>query len=266
MGYLRNKIGYLRENYPKILKLAFKIFLGGILFSLLSVISLRFIPVWVTPLMLIRCVEQVFNSKEVKLDKTWVPIEEISFNLQKSVISSEDPKFLEHNGFDFEAIAKAIEANKHRKVKMGASTITQQTAKNVFLYPSRTYIRKAFEAYFTVLIEFLWGKNRILEIYLNVIELGPGIYGAEAASRHYFKKSAKFLTQGEAATLAAILPNPRKWNPVRPTNYVIKRTNFVHRNLRNIGPSYFKPLKEAQKPAEKKSEGKKKTKKKIKNS
>lgn len=262
MGYLRNKIGKLRGNYPKILKLGLKIILGLFLSSFISVLLLRFIPVWVTPLMLIRCGEQLIDGKEIRLRKDWVPIEEISFNLQKSVISSEDPKFLEHNGFDFEAIAKAIEANKHRKVKIGASTITQQTAKNVFLYPSRTYIRKALEAYFTVMIELIWGKNRILEIYLNVIELGPGLYGAEAASLHFFKKSARYLTQSEAATLAAILPNPRKWNPVRPTNYVIKRTNFVHRNLRNIEPGYFQPLKEAQKPDVKKIDKKKKKKKK----
>lgn len=262
MGYVRSSFHYVNENRTKILGWILKGIIGLFLLSLLWVISLRFIPVFATPLMFIRTVEQVFSDQEVRWRKTWVPIEEISFNLQKSVISSEDPKFLEHDGFDFEAIMKAIEANKKRKVKMGASTISQQTAKNVFLYPSRTYIRKAFEAYFTVLIEFFWDKNRILEVYLNVIELGPGIYGAEAASQHYFKTSAKRISMSQAQILAAILPNPRKWNPVHPTNYVLKRRNFVGRNLRNIGPEYFQPLKEAQTPSPAKKEEKKKRKRK----
>ena len=132
-------------------------------------------------------------------------------------------------------------ANKRSKVKMGASTISQQTAKNVFLYPSRTFIRKGLEAYFTVLIENIWDKRRILEVYLNVIELGPGIYGAEAAAQHYFQKSARNLAQGEAQLFAAILPNPRKWNPKRPTNFVLRRRNFIKRNLALLGHSYFKP-------------------------
>jgi monofunctional biosynthetic peptidoglycan transglycosylase len=261
MGYVRNGIGWVNQNKLKLVKWVSLGVLGIFLSSLFWVMSLRFVPVYFTPLMFIRSVEQVFNDQEFRMKKTWVPIEDISFNLQKSVISSEDPKFLEHDGFDFEAIMKAYEANKHRKVKMGGSTISQQTAKNVFLYPSRTYFRKALEAYFTVLIEFFWDKNRILEVYLNVIELGPGIYGAEAASEHYFKMKAKNLSMPQSQILAAILPNPRKWNPVKPTNYVIKRKNFVSRNLRNIGPQYFQPLKEAQTHPEPKKEEKKKRKK-----
>jgi monofunctional biosynthetic peptidoglycan transglycosylase len=158
------------------------------------------------------------------------------------VIASEDPKFLSHNGFDFEAIARAIDANKKRRIKMGASTISQQTAKNVFLYPSRTYWRKGLEAYFTLLMETFWNKKRILEVYLNVIELGPGIYGAEAAARYYWKKPATKLNLDEAQLFAAILPNPRKWNPKRPTNFVLRRRNFIKRNLVLLGHSYFKPL------------------------
>lgn len=183
------------------------------------------------------------DGKWVPVNKDWVPIEEISPHLQKAVIASEDPKFLSHYGFDFEAISRAIEANKKRKIKIGASTITQQTAKNVFLYPSRTYFRKGLEAYFTVLMELLWDKKRILEVYLNVIELGHGVYGAEAAAQYYWKKPATKLTQGEAQLFAAILPNPRRWNPKRPTNFVLRRRNFIRRNLVLLGQSYFQPLK-----------------------
>lgn len=248
MGYVRRGFSYVRENQLKIYQWIVKgiaCFFAG---TLLMVILLRWIPVVITPLMVIRSIEQMWNGKDVRMDKTWVPIEEISFNLQRSVISSEDPKFLEHNGFDFDAIAKAIEANKTRKIKMGASTISQQTAKNVFLWPSRSYIRKAFEVYFTMLIEFVWGKNRILEVYLNVIELGPGIYGAEAAAHYYFKARAKDLSLYQASSLAAVLPNPRRWNPVQPSNYIQRKQNFVRTNLRSFEPGYFQPLREAQKP------------------
>lgn len=182
------------------------------------------------------------DGKWVSIHKDWTPLEEISPHLQKAVIASEDPKFLHHYGFDFEAILKAIDANKKRKIKMGASTITQQTAKNVFLYPSRTFLRKGLEAYFTLLIELIWDKRRILEVYLNVIELGPGVYGAEAASQYYWNKPSKRLSQGEAQLFAAILPNPRRWNPKRPTNFVLRRRNFIRRNLNLLGQTYFKAL------------------------
>lgn len=242
-------MGYIRRGYAKakpILKKIRKIFFWGMFAfvggSFITVFLYRWLPIYTTPLMLIRAVEYKLEGKSVPLHKKWVPIEEISPHLQKSVIASEDPKFLYHNGFDFEAIARAIEANKIRKHKVGASTITQQTAKNVFLYPSRTYFRKALEAYFTLLIETLWDKKRILEVYLNVVELGPGIYGAEAAAQYYWKKPAIKLTQGEAQLFAAILPNPRQWNPKRPTNFVLKRRNFIRKNLTLLGHSYFKAL------------------------
>jgi len=204
-------------------------------------VVLKWFPVYVTPLVLIRSGEYALNGKWVSIQKDWVSLEEISPHLRKAVIASEDPKFLSHSGFDFEAIAKAIDANKRRKIKMGASTISQQTAKNVFLYPSRTYLRKGLEAYFTVLIEKIWDKRRILEVYLNVIELGPGIYGAEAAAQYYYNKPARDLSQGEAQLFAAILPNPRRWNPKKPTNFIVRRRNFIRRNLALLGHSYFKP-------------------------
>ncbi len=242
-------MGYIRRGFKKAgpaLKVAKKAALWGTIgffvSTIATVVLLKWVPVYYTPLVFIRTIEYGFQGKWVPVQKDWTPIEEISPHLQKAVIASEDPKFLSHNGFDFEAIAKAIDANKRRKVKMGASTISQQTAKNVFLYPSRTYLRKGLEVYFTVLIEALWGKKRILEVYLNVIELGPGIYGAEAASAHYYAKASRKLNPGEAHLFAAILPNPRKWSPKRPTNFVLRRRNFIRRNLVLLGHSYFKPL------------------------
>lgn len=242
-------MGYIRRGWRKAvpaMKLAKKVaFWGTVGFfvsTVATVILLKWVPVYYTPLVFIRAAEYVTEGKWVSIQKNWTPIEEISPHLQRAVIASEDPKFLSHNGFDFEAIAKAIDANKRRKIKMGASTISQQTAKNVFLYPSRTYLRKGLEVYFTVLIETFWGKKRILEVYLNSIELGHGIYGAEAASEHYYGKTASKLNPAEAHLFAAILPNPRKWNPKRPTNFVLRRRNFIRRNLVLLGHSYFKPL------------------------
>ncbi len=242
-------MGYIRRGFRKAapaLKTAKKVVLWGVVGFFVStvatVVLLKWVPVYYTPLVFIRTLEYGLEGKWVPIQKDWTPIEEISPHLQKAVIASEDPKFLSHNGFDFEAIAKAIDANKRRKVKMGASTISQQTAKNVFLYPSRTYVRKGLEVYFTVLIEAIWDKKRILEVYLNVIELGPGIYGAEAAAAHFYAKSSLKLNPGEAHLFAAILPNPRKWSPKRPTNFVLRRRNFIRRNLVLLGHNYFKPL------------------------
>lgn len=242
MGYIRNGYRKAKPAMRMIRKIVlwsvFAFFAG----SFLLVAAYKWIPVYTTPLVILRAMEYGLEGKWVPINKKWVSIDEISPHLQKAVIASEDPKFLSHHGFDFEAIVKAIDANKRRKIKMGASTISQQTAKNVFLYPSRTYLRKGLEAYFTVLIENLWDKRRILEVYLNVIELGPGVYGAEAAANYYWKKSAQDLALGEAQLFAAILPNPRRWNPTRPTNFVLKRRNFIRRNLVLLGHSYFKPL------------------------
>lgn len=242
MGYVRKGWKKARPQIKKLQKACLWFAGGFFVMTFLWVFLLKWLPVYTTPLVFIRTIEYALDGKWVSIQKDWVPLEEISPHLQKSVIASEDPKFLTHYGFDFEAILRAIDANKKRKIKMGASTISQQTAKNVFLYPSRTYLRKGLEAYFTVLIELLWDKQRILEVYLNVIELGPGVYGAEAAALHYWNKPAMKLTMGEAQLFAAVLPNPRKWNPKRPTNFVLKRRNFIRRNLVLMGRSYFNPL------------------------
>lgn len=242
MGYIRSGFAKARPALGKIKKVILWSIAGFFISTSLTVLFYRWMPIFATPLVMIRTIEYALDGKWVSIHKDWTSLDEISPHLQRAVIASEDPKFLSHYGFDFEAIAKAIDANKRRKIKMGASTITQQTAKNVFLYPSRTYLRKGLEAYFTVLIETLWDKRRILEVYLNVIELGPGVYGAEAAANYYWNKPANKLTQGEAQLFAAILPNPRRWSPKKPTNFVLRRRNFIRRNLALLGHHYFMPL------------------------
>lgn len=208
--------------------------------SILSVIVFRFVPVPVTILMLQRCVEQKIDGKPMMLQKDWVSLDKISNNLQLAVVASEDQQFLWHNGFDFEAIEKAQKYNekqkKRKRNKMrGASTISQQTAKNTFLFPQRSYIRKGLEVYFTALIELLWSKERIMEVYLNVIEMGDGVYGAEAAAQYYFQKPASSLTAAEAARITAVLPNPIKYSAARPTPYILKRQRWILNQMRMWG-------------------------------
>lgn len=194
---------------------------------LLAVVAYKFIPVYYTPLMFIRVYEQVRDSKSIKLEHKWMPLKQIAQPLAQAVVASEDNLFLDHDGFDMIQIQKArADAEKGKRVR-GASTISQQTAKNVFLWPGRTYLRKGIEAYFTVLIEWIWGKERIMEVYLNSIEMGDGIYGAEAVAQAHFKKPAYKLTKAEAALIAATLPNPRKFNSAKPSPYMLKRQTKI---------------------------------------
>ena len=218
-----------------------RIALGLFALSIVSVLMFRFVPVPITPLMVIRCGEQVIDGQSLKLKKDWEPIEHISPQLVQAVVASEDNLFLTHHGFDFAAMEKAMQYNskKNGKKIKGGSTISQQTAKNVFLWPGRSYIRKGFEAYFTVLIELLWGKERIMEVYLNVIEMGDGIYGAEAAAQCFFKKPAARLNKSEAAALAAVLPSPLRWSPAKPTVYTLRREAWIMRNMGRIPPVHF---------------------------
>lgn len=183
----------------------------------------RFVPPPITWLM----IERLFEGKG--FDRRWRPIDEISPKLVRAVIAAEDARFCQHHGFDLEAIEKAMESNAKGKKLRGGSTISQQTAKNVFLWPDRSYVRKGLEAYFTVLIEVLWGKRRIMEVYLNSIEWGPGVYGAEAAAQKNFGVGADKLTAAQAARLAAILPSPLKWKAAKPGPYVRKRSGKITR-------------------------------------
>jgi monofunctional biosynthetic peptidoglycan transglycosylase len=215
----------------KIFKFVLKLILWLFVFSIAIVIVFKWVPVPITPLMLIRNVEQLHNNKPLVLKHDWVPIEEISKNIQLAVICSEDQNFLDHHGFDFEAIEKAMEHNqKGRKIK-GASTISQQTAKNVFLWPQRTWFRKGLEVYFTFLIELIWSKERIMEVYLNSIEMGNGIYGIQAASKYWFKKPAIKLNRYEAAAIAAILPSPLRYRANPASNYIEGRKNWIVRQM-----------------------------------
>ncbi len=189
--------------------------------------------------MLQRGIERKLEGKDWKIEKEWIKFEDLSDNLKKAAIAGEDVNFLKHWGFDFKAMENAYEKNQKSKRTIGGSTISQQTAKNVFLWPGRSYIRKAFEVYFTGLIELLWSKERILEVYLNVIETGDGLYGAEAASWNYYHKSAKSLTKPQAALLVAVLPNPRRWSPAKPTSYIYHKQSLILRNMRRLGKLPF---------------------------
>jgi monofunctional glycosyltransferase len=204
--------------------------------SIYFTITFSFIHPHLTPLM----VKRLFETNDPKYKKQfkhdWVPLSQISSNLVQAVVASEDNNFTEHFGFDFGAIEKARDHNKYHRRKRGASTISQQTAKNVFLWPARSYLRKGFEVYFTLMIETFWSKRRIMEVYLNMIEMGPGIYGAEAAARYYFHKPASKLTKAEAALIAASLPNPRKRNPCSPSSYMVGRQQKILSIMRMIGP------------------------------
>ncbi|MDR7128547.1 monofunctional biosynthetic peptidoglycan transglycosylase [Algoriphagus sp. 4150] len=218
-------------------RLIWKTTLWFLIVSVGLTVIYRFVPVPITPLMVIRVFEQAFDAdKEVRLQKDWVSFSSISKNAPQAVYASEDQKFLEHRGFDFEAMEKAWENNKKGRRVKGASTITQQTVKNVFLWPSRSYLRKGLEAYFTVLVELIWSKERIMEVYLNVIEMGDGIYGIEAASQVYFGKPASKLSRDQAALIAAVLPNPRRWSPAKPSSYIIGRQGWILRQMNNLPP------------------------------
>lgn len=205
--------------------------------SILAVVAYRFIPVYITPLMVIRC----FEKGELKMHHHWVPMDNISRHMPVAVMASEDQRFLLHHGFDYNAIEKAAVHNIKNKTgkKRGASTITQQTAKNVFLWPGRSWIRKGFEVYFTALIELIWSKQRIMEVYLNSIEMGDMIYGVDAVARYHFGKTASDLSRSECALIAATLPNPIRFSSKAPSGYVRLRQRKIEHEMKFI-PSFPK--------------------------
>lgn len=221
---------YLLYRYAKRIAL----FLFG--FLLLNILIFKYVPVPLTPLILLRTYEYILENDPVPLKKDWVSLDEISPNVIRAFIVAEDQKFFKHWGFDFEQILSAV------KEKRGASTITQQTAKNVFLWENRSWFRKGLEAIITPLLEFFWGKKRIIEVYVNIVELGKGVYGIEAASQHYFKKPASRLSLEEAVTLAAILPSPRKWAPPAPSRAREIKKAFIYRWLPYYPPAHFGPI------------------------
>ena len=204
--------------------------------TILSVVALRFVPVFFTPLMFIRLAEQVKEGRELRLSHHWVSLADMSEQMPIAVIASEDAKFKDHHGFDFKAIEHAAKRNmKHpEKQKLGASTISQQTAKNVFLWPGRSWVRKGFEVYFTALIELLWPKERIMEVYLNSIETGEGIYGVEAIARENWGLHASQLSREQCALIAVTLPNPRKFSSSNPSKYMRKRQQRILHEMKFV--------------------------------
>lgn len=223
----------LLRTIRKILRWSIGLFFAS---SLLAVIVYKWVPVPVTPLMLIRCCQQMSKGEKIRLKFHWVKLdEEITPELALAVVASEDQKFLSHNGFDLDAISVAWEERVEGKRKRGASTISQQTAKNVFLWPGGGWFRKGLEAYFTILIELIWDKHRIMEVYLNVIEMGDGIYGADALAWQHFGRSADRLTRANCALIAATLPNPLKYSSKNPSKYMLRRQTQIMQQMKNLG-------------------------------
>jgi len=202
--------------------------------TILAVMAYRFLPVYITPLMVIRCFQQVGRGESLTMHHHWVSFDKISPHMPVAVMASEDQRFLKHHGFDFGAIENAARHNIDGGRVHGGSTISQQTAKNVFLWPGRSWIRKGFETYFTFLIELMWGKHRIMEVYLNSIEMGDGIYGVDAVAEYHFNKRAVNLFRNECALIAATLPNPIKFNSAYPSEYIRKRQFQIEHEMRFI--------------------------------
>ena len=207
--------------------------------SILLVLLFRYMPVYTSPLMFIRAFEQVSRGEQIRWHHSWVDLDSISPDLPLAVMSCEDQNFLNHSGFDWEAIKKVVEERQEGQRYRGGSTISQQTAKNVFLFPTSStgklaWARKGVEAYFTVLIEFFWDKHRIMEVYLNSIEMGDGIYGAEAVAQQHFSRSASRLTRPNCALIAATLPNPLRFSSKEPSSYILRRQTSIMREMRHI--------------------------------
>lgn len=207
--------------------------------SILLVLAFRWVPPPGTALMVERKIESWSDHQPIKLQRTWRPWKELPDDLKMSVIASEDQKFSEHWGFDLGAIQAAMEHNEDGGKLRGASTLSQQVAKNLFLWSGRSWMRKGLEVWFTCLIELLWSKERILEVYLNSVEWADGVFGAEAAAQHHFGIAAPYLSTQQASQLAAVLPNPRVWSASRPSTYVARRAAWIREQVRQLGGSDY---------------------------
>lgn len=229
----------MKFQLRKTISIAKKVLIGLMLFSVFLILLMRWVNPWGSMLM----VERKIANWNINQQRIWKDWDQISDNIKIAVIAAEDQQFANHWGFDFKAINRALNYNKKNRKIRGASTITQQVAKNIFLWSSRNWIRKGVESWFTVWIELIWSKQRTLEIYLNSVEWGEGIFGIEAASRHYFGVSAKQLTKEQASLLAAILPNPRKWSPVNPNILTQKKAKWILGQMENLDTkTYLKKL------------------------
>lgn len=233
----------LKKFVKKLLKYILFTLVGLLLISVLLVLIMR----WVNPITSTLLVERKIASwrtnQHLIIQREWKGWYEISDDLKLAVISSEDQNFPYHHGFDMEAIEKALKHNTEGGNIRGASTISQQVAKNIFLWSDRSWFRKGLEVWFTAWIEVLWPKERILEVYLNSAEWGNGVFGAEAAAQYYFHISARQLNKKQASLMAAVLPNPRVWNPARPTDYINSRSSWIQKQMSNLGGNaYLKKL------------------------
>ncbi len=235
-----------RELLRRLWRLLAYAMIGGLLASIAAVATLRFVDPWTSAVIVNERVASWFDDKPgaLRIQRQWRDYDQISGQLALAVVAAEDQRFPEHYGFDFEQIQKAMDEAERGRRSRGASTITQQVAKNLFLWNGRSYVRKGLEAWFTLLIETLWPKQRTLEIYLNIAEFGRGIYGAEAAAQAFFHKPAKNLARSEAARLAAVLPSPRRYSAVNPGPYVQQRQQQIEAQMAALGGmSYLAPLK-----------------------
>ncbi|MBK8945330.1 MAG: monofunctional biosynthetic peptidoglycan transglycosylase [Ignavibacteriae bacterium] len=226
--------------FKKIWKIFLSLFLFFIITTILIVGIFRFLPIPTSSFIIQQKIKNVIdgNFESVKYD--WTDYDEISNSAKLAVIAAEDQKFFDHFGFDFQSIEKALKRNKKSKITRGASTITQQTAKNLFLWSDKSFVRKGLEVYFTLLLELIWSKDRILEVYLNVAEFGENVYGVQAAAKKFFKRDADKLTNQNAAMLAAVLPNPKKYKVNTLTNYRQRRVIWIQRQMRQLGEEILK--------------------------
>jgi monofunctional biosynthetic peptidoglycan transglycosylase len=228
-----------RRLGKRIWSVAWKLILLALIVPIIQVAILRFIDPPMTTMMFFKAVEHLFEGEQVFWSHDNVNADEMSRYMLMALVSAEDQRFWQHSGFDFKAIEEAQSYNeRHPNRNMrGASTISQQVAKNLFLPPWRNFVRKGVEAYYTVLIELMWPKHRILEMYANIVEVAPSVYGAQAGARHHFKKDASKLTANQAALMAAVLPNPERWSASKPTSYIRRRAARIQRQMAGIPAS-----------------------------
>ena len=236
----KKKLSKQKQVLQLIGRLTLKVVIIFFLISVVAVLTLKWIDPFTSSIMIQRKITSIFSSdKSSTINYSWVNYDDISVNAKLAVIAAEDQNFPYHIGFDFEQIGKAINENQRGRRMRGASTITQQVAKNLFLWNGKSFIRKGFEAYFTVLIEFFWSKRRILEVYLNITEMGNMIFGISASGKNYFKRSAAKLTNEQAALIVAILPNPLKYSVTHPSGYTLKRKNWILNQMKSLGGNSY---------------------------
>jgi len=224
-----------KQMIKKISRIFLKLILSFLFITISTVIIFRFLPIPSSSFMAQKKISNLFSDKSAQIEYDWVPMYKISNSIKLAVIAGEDQKFFDHFGIDFESILKVLSESKKNKNIRGASTITQQTAKNMFLWSEKSFVRKGIEVYFTFLLELFWSKERILEVYLNIAEFGDNVYGVEAAAKKYFKKNANQITNENAAMLAAVLPNPKRYHVNSPTQYQQKRILWIQKQMRQLG-------------------------------